>query len=31
MNPACPYGKIALANKTLDEAHDQRNRRNTRP
>jgi hypothetical protein len=31
MNPECPYGKIARAHKALDEAHDQRNRRNTRP
>ena len=23
MNPACPYGKIALANKALDETYDQ--------
>jgi hypothetical protein len=23
MNASCPYGKIALANKPLDEAHDQ--------
>ena len=23
MNPSCAYGKIALANKALDEVHDQ--------
>jgi hypothetical protein len=31
MNPACVNGKIALANKAPDEAHDRRIRQNNRP
>jgi hypothetical protein len=31
MNPDCPYGKIALANKLRNEVHDQRIRQHKRP